>query len=100
MTTRHNQVRRWSQRGTEDSAVLNLRRDAFTLDDPRAIAATLKQVAEASRNRRSTPFRAAMSMLTFHINRAGDSLDAHQRQILEAAKDELRIAFGRDRRLD
>jgi uncharacterized protein DUF3175 len=36
-----------------------------------------------------------MSMLTFNINRAGDGLPAKRRQVLEAAKDELRAAFGR-----
>jgi hypothetical protein len=34
-------------------------------------------------------------MLTFYINRAGKSLDGSQRQVLEKAKDELRVAFGR-----
>jgi hypothetical protein len=36
-----------------------------------------------------------MSMLTFYINRAGKNLDPEQRQVLEAAKNELRKAFGR-----
>jgi hypothetical protein len=39
-----------------------------------------------------------MSMLTFYINRAGDTLPETRRQVLEAAKDELRAAFGRARR--
>ena len=39
-----------------------------------------------------------MSMLTFYINRAGKNLEAHQRQVLEAAKNELRRAFGREPR--
>ena len=37
---------------------------------------------------------AAMSMLTFYINRAGGS----QRRVLEGAKGELRKMFGRDGR--
>lgn len=37
-----------------------------------------------------------MSMLTFYINRAGDTLPAKQRRVLERAKDELRHEFGRD----
>jgi hypothetical protein len=36
------------------------------------------------------PFLAAMSMLTFYINHAGNNLPARRRQTLEAAKDELR----------
>ena len=37
-----------------------------------------------------------MSMLTFYINRAGDNLSKERRDTLEAAKDELRKAFGRE----
>lgn len=83
---------------TEQSDALDLRRDVFTLKDPRMIAESLKQSAEASRRRRATPFRSAMSMLTFYINRAGEGLDDGQRKVLEKAKDELRIAFGREPR--
>jgi hypothetical protein len=36
-----------------------------------------------------------MSMLTFYINRAGRTLPAGRRRILERAKGELRTAFGR-----
>jgi hypothetical protein len=39
-----------------------------------------------------------MSMLTFYINRAGNKIDPAQRECLEAAKDELRILYGRPRR--
>ncbi|WP_066515097.1 DUF3175 domain-containing protein [Sphingobium cloacae] len=90
--------RKWSQQVTEGSDALDLRRDVFTLRDPRRIAASLKRSAEASHRRKSGPFRSAMSMLTFYINRAGKELDTHQRQILEQAKDELRAAFGRPRK--
>jgi hypothetical protein len=37
-----------------------------------------------------------MSMLTFYINRAGKDLPAAQKRRLEAAKGELRKAFGRE----
>lgn len=76
----------------------DLDRDIFAQEDPVLIAASLKQSAERSRRRKTTPFRSAMSMLTFHINRAGETLDARQRKVLEAAKDELRLAFGRPRK--
>ncbi|EQB01767.1 hypothetical protein L485_10130 [Sphingobium baderi LL03] len=89
---------KWSRKATEESDALDLERDIFTLHDPRKIAASLKRSAEASRRRKSGPFRSAMSMLTFYINRAGEGLDARQRQILEQAKDELRIAFGKPRK--
>jgi len=91
-------TKKWSQQVTESSDALDLEQDVFTRKDPKAIAASLKRSAEASRRRKAGPFRSAMSMLTFYINRAGDDLDPAQRKVLEAAKDELREAFGRPRR--
>lgn len=67
----------------------------FTLADPRAIALSLSQSAERSRRRKSEPFRSAMSMLTFYINRAGRTLSGDDRRRLEAAKEELRALYGR-----
>jgi hypothetical protein len=90
--------RRWSRRVTETSNALDLDRGVFARDDPRAIARSLKRSAERSRRRKSDPYRSAMSMLTFYINRAGTHLSARQRKRLEAAKDELRELYGRDRR--
>ena len=90
--------RRWSRRGTERSNALDLDKGIFTRDDPRAIARSLKRSAEHSRRRKSDPYRSAMSMLTFYINRAGTHLSARQRKRLEAAKDELRDLYGKDRR--
>jgi hypothetical protein len=88
---------RWSQRVHETSDALDLEEGVFTLEDPAAIAASLKRSAEASARRRSSPFRSAMSMLTFYINRAGSQLDEAHRARLEAAKDELRALYGRPR---
>ena len=88
---------RWSQRVTETSDAMDLEAGVFTLADPREIAKSLKRSAERSRRRKSDPFRSAMSMLTFYINRAGSQLPAVQRRRLEAAKDELRELFGRPR---
>lgn len=90
--------RKWSQEVTERSDALDLERDVFTWHDPKAIAASLKKSAEESTRRKSSPFRSAMSMLTFYINRAGKNLDPEQKLVLEQAKDELRTAFGRKRR--
>jgi hypothetical protein len=89
---------RWSQRVNETSDALDLEPGVFTLSDPRAIAASLKRSAERSRRRKADPFRSAMSMLTFYVNRAGSQLPAPQRARLEAAKDELRALYGRPRR--
>ncbi|MGJ0508799.1 MAG: DUF3175 domain-containing protein [Methylocystis sp.] len=95
MTRQTDQQDRWFQRVTAGSNALDLEAGVFTWDDPAAIAASLKRSAEASTRRKSTPFRSAMSMLTFYMNRAGRDLPEARRRVLEAAKDELRRAFGR-----
>ena len=85
----------WSQRVTENSNALDLQPGVFALTDPREIALSLKQSADASQRRKSEPFRSAMSMLTFYINRAGQHLAKQQRDRLEEAKDELRALYGK-----
>ena len=89
---------RWSQKVTESSNALDLEAGVFTWDDPRQIALSLQRSAERSDRRKASPFRSAMSMLTFYINRAGTKLSATQRERLELAKDELRELYGRPRR--
>jgi len=69
--------------------------DVFTLDDPAGIARSLSESAEHSSRRKSRPFRSAMSMLTFYINRAGKNLPERRKKILEKAKDELRRLYGK-----
>jgi len=86
---------RWSKHVTETSDALDLKADVFKLTDPKKIAQSLKRSAEHSDRRKSDPYRSAMSMLTFYINRAGHNLEATQRRHLEDAKDELRRLFGR-----
>lgn len=90
-------VKKWSQRVTESSDALDLEPGVFTYDDPRRIAESLKRSAERSRRRKADPFRSAMSMLAFYINRAGVKLPTVQRNRLEEAKDELRDLFGKPR---
>lgn len=86
---------RWSQRVTERSNALDLEPGVFTWDDPRRIARSLQNSAECSTRRKTDPFRSAMSMLNFYINRAGRQLPDEQRAVLEAAKEELRRLYGR-----
>ena len=62
----------------------------------RRIAASLKRSAERSRRRKSNPYRSALSMLTFYINRTGKNLPAGRRQTLQRAKGELRKQLGRE----
>jgi hypothetical protein len=90
-----NADRYWSARVTGQSNALELEQGVFTWKDPRRIARSLKRSAEASRRRKAGPFRSAMSMLVFYVNRAGTNLDDEQRAILEQAKDELRRLFDR-----
>ena len=88
--------KRWSADVTTHSNALDLDKDVFTWKDPEHIAESLKQSAEESHRRKSSPFQSAMSMLTFYINRAGDNLPASQRRVLDRAKDELRKKFGKE----
>ena len=96
--TKRNEPRKWSAEVTEHSDALDLEPDVFESKNPKKIAQSLKKSAEHSQRRKTGPFRSAMSMLTFYINRAGKNLSGSQRNVLEAAKNELRAAFGRDRK--
>jgi hypothetical protein len=87
--------KKWSAQVTRESNALDLEEGVFTWSDPRRIARSLRRSAEASTRRKAEPFRSAMSMLVFYINRAGSGLDAAQRRVLEQAKDELRRLYGR-----
>src|SRR5437870_13830268 len=98
MARAQNQDRRWSARVMATSDALDLEADVFKRADPKRIARSLKRSAERSHRRKSEPYRSAMSMLTFYINRAGDNLSARQRRVLERAKAELRHSYGRDKR--
>src|SRR5262245_34113786 len=89
-------TRRWSQRVTRESDALDLERGVFTRGSPRAIALSLKRSALASRRRKANPFRSALSMLTFYVNRAGRTLSAARRRKLDRAKGELRAVFGKE----
>ena len=90
--------KRWSRRGTESSNALDLESQVFKKQDPKAIARSLKRSAEHSQRRKSNPYRSAMSMLTFYINRAGKTLPKTQRNRLEDAKQELRKLYHRPAR--
>ena len=90
--------KRWSQHVTETSDALSLEPEVFTLDDPARIARSLSESAEESTRRKAGPYRSAMSMLTFYINRAGKNLPESRKKILEKAKDELRRLYGKVRR--
>jgi hypothetical protein len=87
---------RWSKRVTETSDALDLKGGVFKLRDPKKIAASLKRSAERSKRRKTNPYRSALSMLTFYINRAGTNLPASRRKMLDRAKEELKHQFHKD----
>jgi hypothetical protein len=88
------QANKWSNEVTQHSDALDLEDNVFrgTATD---ISRSLKRSAEASHRRKSSPFRSAMSMLVFYINRAGRNLPPRRKRTLETAKDKLRQAFDR-----
>jgi hypothetical protein len=88
-------TRRWSARVTRESHALTLEEGVFKKRSAREVARSLKRSADRSRARKANPYRSALSMLTFYINRAGASLPAGRKRVLQAAKDELRRLYGR-----
>ncbi len=76
----------WSAKVTRESRALDLEQGVFTWKEPEKIARSLKRSAEVSTARKSDPYRSAMSMLSFYINRAGKSLPKDRREILNDAK--------------
>lgn len=88
-------VRKWSGRVTATSDALDLKHHLFKQRSPAAIAQSLKRSAERSHRRKASPYQSAMSMLNFYINRGGKNLSATEKKKLNAAKGELRKAFGR-----
>ena len=87
--------KKWSAQVTETSDAMDLEQEVFKSDSPRRIAQSVKHSAERSHRRKSSPFRSAMSMLTFYKNRAGKNLSPRRKGILDAAKNSLRRLFHR-----
>lgn len=92
MSTSH----KWSGKVTQESNALVLEEGIFSWKNPQKIAQSLKRSADISTRRKAAPFRSAMSMLVFYINRAGKNLDKEQKLILEQAKVELRKLYNRN----
>ena len=88
-------AKKWSKDVTEQSDALDLEPEVFK-GTAKEIAQSLKRSAEHSKRRKAEPYRSAMSMLAFYINRAGKNLPDRRRRTLERAKDELRALYGRD----
>ena len=92
----HMPTHKWSNAVTKHSNALDLEEGVFTWNDPHRIAQSLKHSAEKSTRRKGTSFQSAMSMLNFYLNRAGKNLPKNRKKVLELAKEELRILFGRN----
>lgn len=94
MTKKPSKQRRWSRDVTEHSNALDLESGVFK-GSATSIARSLKRSAEHSKRRKASPFRSALSMLTFYENRAGTKLSPSRRRVLDRAKDELRRLYGK-----
>jgi hypothetical protein len=86
---------RWSAAVMRRSDAMDLEPGVFKKRTARQIALSLRRSVEASTRRKSPPFRSAMSMLNFEINRGGRNLSAERRRVLNQAKDELRKLYHR-----
>ena len=95
MAERRTSRKKWSAAVTRRSDALDLEANVFKQRSAKEIAASLKRSAERSTRRKSSPYRSAMSMLTFYVNRAGKNLPAARKKILQNAKDELRKLYGK-----
>ena len=88
--------KKWSADVMARSDAMDLETGVFKSRSARQVALSLKHSAESSQRRKSTPFRSAMSMLNFEINRGGKNLSAERLRVLNAAKVELRKVFHRE----
>jgi hypothetical protein len=91
-------TKKWSADVTKHSDAMDLEQDIFKSGDPDKIARSLKHSAEQSDRRKSSPYRSAMSMLTFYENRAGKNLEENDKEVLEKAKEKLRALFGKEKK--
>jgi hypothetical protein len=82
-------AKRWVRKVQATSNAMDLSRGMFTRS-PRAIARGLKRAVTRSR-------RTKGRTLNYHLNRGGRGSSRTDRTRLQAAKGELRKAFGRPR---
>jgi len=84
--------KKWSQIVTEKSNSLNLEPGIFTKKSPKQIAESIFNSAKLSTKRKAvTVYQSAVMMINFYINRAGKNLSKYQKNILEKAKEYLKI---------
>ena len=105
MTTKRPRERKWTAEVTQNSDAMDVERAVRSGDRAgrpfvgpagRLLDRALKESdLDRSDRLKSSPFRSAMSMLTFYLNRGGKNLSTARKRKLEAAKVKLREAFGR-----
>jgi hypothetical protein len=86
---------KWSADVTAHDHPFDLEPGLFANGTAQEIAAALKKSAQDPARGSDDPYRTAMSMLDFYINRAGDKLSMEQNAKLDQAKMSLRQSFGR-----
>jgi hypothetical protein len=74
---------------------MDLKQGVFTGNDPDKIARSVLNSARRSHTRKSTPYRSAMSMIDFYINRGGKGLSTSKKRVLERAKSSLKRRAGK-----
>ena len=92
--TPRSRKRYWSGRVTRTSHAMDLKQGVFTGNDPNKIASSVLASARRSHTRKSPPYRSAISMITFYINRGGKGLSASKKRVLERAKAALKRKAG------
>jgi uncharacterized protein DUF3175 len=87
--------KKWSADVTAHDHPFDLEPGLFANGSAQQIAAALKKSAEDPARRSDDPYRTAMSMLDFYVNRAGDKLSPEQRTKFDQVKSALKQSFGR-----
>jgi hypothetical protein len=90
-----NSGKKWSAEVTAHDHPFDLEPGLFANGSAQQIAAALKKSAEDPARGSDDPYRTAMSMLDFYINRAGAKLSAEQSAKLDQVKPLLKQSFGR-----
>jgi hypothetical protein len=86
---------KWSAEVTAHDHPFDLEPGLFASGSAQQIAAALKKSAVDPARHSTDPYRTAMSMLDFYINRAGAKLSPAELSKLDQTKAALRQSFGR-----
>jgi hypothetical protein len=87
--------KKWSADVTAHDHPFDLEPGLFASGSAQQIAAALKKSAQDPARHSDDPYRSAISMLDFYVNRAGANLSADQRAKLDQVKSLLKQSFGR-----